>query len=194
MTTPHAPPRDETPALGGDGSPPPGAPWRTGPPAGRRPRRLSRRLRTLVLTAHVLASVGWFGVAASMAVLALVAAATGDDALPAALYRATGVVLVASRPLALGALGTGVVLALGTSWGLVRHYWVVAKLAITAAVLVTGLVVTERSVGEAAASGSGPPPLVASASAHAFALGVATALSTYKPWGKTKRGRRLGRS
>ena len=33
-------------------------------------------------------------------------------------------------PLALAALVTGVVSALGTTWGLLRHYWVVTKLVV----------------------------------------------------------------
>ncbi|MEO6747467.1 MAG: hypothetical protein ABIN08_23535 [Caldimonas sp.] len=35
-------------------------------------------------------------------------------------------------PLSLASFLTGVVQALGTAWGLVRHYWVVAKLLLTA--------------------------------------------------------------
>lgn len=34
-------------------------------------------------------------------------------------------------PLAVGSLLTGVLIALGTKWGLLRHYWVVLSLALT---------------------------------------------------------------
>jgi hypothetical protein len=33
-------------------------------------------------------------------------------------------------PLSLGSLLTGLVLSLGTTWGLLRHYWVLIKLLI----------------------------------------------------------------
>ena len=35
-------------------------------------------------------------------------------------------------PLAISALMTGILLSVATSWGLLRHYWVVASLALTA--------------------------------------------------------------
>ena len=43
-------------------------------------------------------------------------------------------------PLAHGSLLSGIALSLGTRWGLVRHYWVVAKLVITMSSTVTLLI------------------------------------------------------
>lgn len=38
---------------------------------------------------------------------------------------------MSSCPFSLAALLTGVVQSVGTAWGLLRHYWVIAKLLIT---------------------------------------------------------------
>jgi hypothetical protein len=89
-------------------------------------------LRNLVLTVHLTFSVGWIG--AVVAYLALGASAvTSQDAqmVPAA-YLAmelTGWYVIV--PLALAALLTGLVMSLGTPWGLFRHYWVLISLVLT---------------------------------------------------------------
>ena len=90
-------------------------------------------VRKLTLTVHLVTSVGWMG--AVLAYLALgVMAATGDD--PARLRAAWTAMEVtgwwACVPLALGSLVSGVVISLGTPWGLFRHYWVLISLALTA--------------------------------------------------------------
>jgi hypothetical protein len=90
------------------------------------------RLRSLALTAHVTASVGWLG--AVLAYLALVGAAlTREDTRT---VRAAWVAMdvtgwYAIVPLALASVLTGLVMSLGTPWGLVRHYWVLFKLLLT---------------------------------------------------------------
>ena len=97
-------------------------------------------LRKFALTAHITFSVGWIG--AVIAYLALVAAAmTTQDAqtLRAAwiMMELTGWYVIV--PLALAALLTGLVMALGTRWGLFRHYWVLISLVLT--ILATGVLV-----------------------------------------------------
>jgi hypothetical protein len=89
-------------------------------------------LRKFMLIAHLASSVGWIG--AVVAYLALgVAAATGREALT---VRAAWIAMevtgwYAIVPLALAALATGLVMSLGTPWGLFRHYWVLITLALT---------------------------------------------------------------
>src|SRR5215207_831132 len=89
-------------------------------------------LRRFVLTAHLTVSVGWIG--AVVAYLALgVAAATSPDAQT---IRAAWIAMELTGwyvivPLALAALVTGLVMSLGTPWGLFRHYWVLITLALT---------------------------------------------------------------
>ena len=89
-------------------------------------------LRKLVLTLHLVASVGWIG--AVVAYLALGVAAAGSQ--DAETVRAAWVAMEltgwsAIVPLALAALATGLVMSLGTPWGLFRHYWVLLSLVLT---------------------------------------------------------------
>jgi hypothetical protein len=89
-------------------------------------------LRKFVLAVHLTASVGWIG--AVVAYLALgVSAVTSQDAQT---VRAAWIAMeltgwYAIVPLALAALLTGLVMSLGTPWGLFRHYWVLISLVLT---------------------------------------------------------------
>ena len=94
-----------------------------------------------------------------------------------------------SIPAGLAAVATGVLLGLGTSFGLVRHWWVVVKIVIAAAVIVTDAVLVGHVAHDAVAGRVGPP-LYGSTIAHVVVLGVATVLSVFKPRGRTPWGRR----
>lgn len=84
---------------------------------------LGPRLRKLLLTAHVLSSVGWLGANTAFLVLAIVGVTSDDAALVRAIYLASEpLVLFAIVPLAAGSLVTGLVQSLATHWGLARHY------------------------------------------------------------------------
>src|SRR5919198_3333075 len=89
-------------------------------------------LRKFVLAVHLTFSIGWIG--AVVAYLALgVSAVTSQDAQTA---RAAWIAMevtgwFAIVPLALAALLTGLVMSLGTQWGLFRHYWVLISLGLT---------------------------------------------------------------
>jgi hypothetical protein len=93
---------------------------------------LSPPLRKLALTVHLTSSVGWIG--AVVAYLALgVAAVTSSDAQT---IRAAWIAMDLTGwwvivPLAIAALLTGLVMSLGTRWGLFRHYWVLISLGLT---------------------------------------------------------------
>src|SRR5258708_11390948 len=93
---------------------------------------LPPRLRKFALTAHVTASVGWLGAVAAFLAVAIAGLTSGDTPMVRAAYLAMGLtgwfVIV---PLSLASLLTGLGQALGTTWGLFRHYWVLAKLLIT---------------------------------------------------------------
>ncbi len=89
-------------------------------------------LRKLALAVHLSFSVGWIGAAAAYLGLGVAAAASGDARTVVAAWIGMKVVgWWVVVPLALGSLLTGLVLALGTAWGLFRHYWVVFSLALT---------------------------------------------------------------
>jgi hypothetical protein len=88
--------------------------------------------RKFALTVHVTFSVGWIG--AVVAYLALgVAAVTsqGDQTVRAAWTAMELIGWYAIVPLALAALLTGLVMSLGTKWGLFRHYWALISLVLT---------------------------------------------------------------
>ena len=103
-------------------------------------------------------------------------------------------------PLSLASPPTGLVMSLGTDWGLFRHYWVVAKLLIS--VLATILLLVHlQPVGHLAGVVARTTlargelaglriQLIADAGAALVALLVATALSVYKPRGMTPYGRK----
>ncbi|HEX5579227.1 MAG TPA: DUF2269 domain-containing protein [Candidatus Limnocylindria bacterium] len=101
-------------------------------------------------------------------------------------------------PLAHGALLSGLVLSLGTAWGLFRHYWVASKLVITAVstgVLLVYMGTFRQMAGVAAdpvvelGAVRNPSPLVHAVVAF-FLLLAATVLAIYKPFGATPYGAR----
>jgi hypothetical protein len=103
-------------------------------------------------------------------------------------------------PACLASLLTGLVSALGTRWGLFRHYWVVIKLIITVIstlVLLVHMTPIRYMAGVAAGTDLWPGDLqqqrlqlVMASGAALVALLVATALSVYKPPGMTAYGQR----
>jgi hypothetical protein len=98
---------------------------------------MSAPVRRLVLTVHVMVSVGWIGALAGFLVLAIVGVVSEDALTVRSCYLAMDLVnRFVIVPAALLALGTGIIQAMGTPWGLLRHYWVVLKLVIIAAATV----------------------------------------------------------
>ena len=157
------------------------------------------RVRKLALTAHVTSSVGWLGAVAGFLALAVAGLTNQDAQMVRAAYLAmdlTGWFIIV--PLCIASLLTGIVSSLGTSWGLFRHYWVVAKLLITIPATILLLVhmqpisrvarmAAERTLSRADL-GELRIQLVAEAGAALLVLLVATSLSVYKPPGMTRYG------
>jgi hypothetical protein len=143
--------------------------------------RLARTPHKIVLTTHVLTSVGWFGVALTVAFGGVAAATTNDSRLAHAVYQMIEMVPWLSIPLGLLAVASGTLLGLGTKWGLVRHWWVVAKIAIAVAVIVTDAVLIRRVAHDAAVNGN---PIYGPIIAHVVVLAIATVLSVFKPRGR----------
>jgi uncharacterized membrane protein len=162
---------------------------------------MSPRTRKLVLVAHVTCSVGWLGAVASFLALALAGLAARDPERVRAAYVAMELigwwVIV---PLCFASLVTGLVQSLGTTWGLVRHYWVLIKLVLT--VLATAVLLLHMQpigqMADAAANGllegddqrSMRIQLVFDAGAALVVLLVNVTLSIIKPRGMTHYGRR----
>jgi len=93
---------------------------------------MTPRLRTFALIVHITFSVGWIGAVAAYIALD-VAAATNQDAqtLRAAYLAMELIARYVIVPLAFASLLTGLVMSLGTKWGLFRHYWVLISLLLT---------------------------------------------------------------
>jgi len=90
------------------------------------------RLRKIMLTAHLTVSIGWIGAVVAYLALVLTAMTNQDAQLLRAAWLAmelTG--WFAIVPLALASLLTGLVMSLGTKWGLFQHYWVLISLVLT---------------------------------------------------------------
>ncbi|MGH3646353.1 MAG: hypothetical protein ACRDTM_04130 [Micromonosporaceae bacterium] len=170
---------------------------------------LSRRQRKALLVVHVVTSVAWIGLDLVLITLAAAGLISGNPELLRAGYLAMALlgdtVLV---PIAMASLVSGVVLSIGTPWGLVKHWWVLVKFGLTM-VMVTAVVFALRpNLSEAAARAlqtplerlpelgvgqAGLDAMVAPSVAMALLL-VATVLSVFKPWGRTRWGRREQRT
>ena len=154
-------------------------------------------LRKLGLTMHVVVSVGWLGAVGAFLALA-VTSLSKDVQLARSAYLSMEVVgRAALLPLSAAALVSGIVQSLGTKWGLFRHYWVIAKLALTTFAAAALVVHQSTAINEAArlatASGSaftsnahlaqlGLQLVADSSVAIVILLGI-TAIAFYKPWG-----------
>jgi hypothetical protein len=68
------------------------------------------------------------------------------------------IVVSAIVPLALASVLIGIVNALGTPWGLLRHYWVLTKLLLTVFAAVVLLIETQTVTRLVATAGSGADP------------------------------------
>jgi hypothetical protein len=157
-------------------------------------------VRKFALTAHVACSVGWLGAVASFLALGLAGLTSQDAQIMRAAYLAmdlTGWFIIV--PLTVGSLLPGLVQALGTPWGLFRHYWIVMKLLITllsTLLLLVHMQPTGRLAGAAVETLSNAhfrqmrTQLVADAGLALLALLVATTLAVYKPRGMTRYGAR----
>ena len=146
-----------------------------------------------------MSSVGWLGAVAAFLALAVAAVVSDEPATVRALYIAMDVLgTFLLVPLSLASLASGLVQSLGTPWGLFRHWWVIAKLAIS--VVATSILLlytpTLRLLADAAASPSladdqgllpNASPVLHSAGAVVVLL-VAAALSVHKPKGLTRHG------
>jgi hypothetical protein len=147
------------------------------------PRRLSQRMRRAVLTAHIIVSVGLLGDCAAVLAINIRAATTGDPGLAAASYELLDMFsFVFGIPLSMATLGTGLVLGLGTKWGVLRHRWVTAKLLLILSVILVGALILGSQTAAMLDGRDGSETVLILASAYdVLALSLATGLSVFKP-------------
>ncbi|WP_415947660.1 DUF2269 domain-containing protein [Streptomyces sp. KLOTTS4A1] len=160
--------------------------------------KLNRPARRATLVVHVTAAAGWLGL--TLGLLALAAAAITTDSAATTEAAVRSMKLFADWlviPLALLTLLSGLLLSLGTQWGLARHRWVYVKFWLTLATTAASTFALRPGVNhnaEIVSAGGALPdatdlimgPIV-SLTAYVFM----TVISILKPWGLTRRGRRL---
>jgi hypothetical protein len=153
-------------------------------------------LRKVVLAVHLTSSLGWVGAVLAYIAMGATAATSHDPqtvrAAWIAMELAGWIVIV---PLAVAALVTGLIISLGTSWGLFRHYWVLISLGLT--LLATAILLLHMpSVSGTAriAREADPAQLMQLGGDLGHAIGglvvllAVTALNVFKPRGLTRYG------
>lgn len=161
-------------------------------------------IRKLTLTAHVTASVGWLGALAVFFPHALASLISHDEQMVRAASLAMGLTAwFVILPLSLASLTTGLAQALGSAWGLFRHYWILFKLLLTAVATIVLLLKLEPisylagAAAEATFSSADLIGLRTSIMVHAagglLVLLAAVVLAVYKPAGMTRYGARKQR-
>ncbi|GAA1283975.1 hypothetical protein GCM10009609_56130 [Pseudonocardia aurantiaca] len=160
--------------------------------------RNSRGWRQLAVWLHVLTSAGWMTltlVLLTLFVLAATARHPGTAAAAMAMAHHLDVVMLA--PLGNASAATGLMLSLGTSWGLTHHRWVLAKFVITLVQLYAGIFLLSPALNATVtAPGHVPSPaMLLGTGVMASAIAFQAWLSVAKPGGKTRwsRDRRTGR-
>jgi uncharacterized membrane protein len=159
--------------------------------------RLGNRLRKTVLLLHIVAGGTWFGLDVAMAVLIFTAIGTDSAAVRAHTLQSLGLVTVWPMfSAAMLSLITGILLGLGSKYGLIRYWWVAIKLALNlllATLVVTALrgeVANAASLSSQLAGGADAewnftnmlyPPIVSPT-----ALTIAFLLAIFKPWGRIR--------
>lgn len=123
---------------------------------------LPRPVRQVWMILHVACSVGWLGVLAACLTLRLSGQGAAATTLTEALF----------LPATLLVLLTGVVLGLGTRWGLVKFYWVLVKLLVALVLVAVANLVFPDS---------------AALTFLTLATSLALVLSILKPWGRIRR-------
>jgi uncharacterized membrane protein len=166
---------------------------------GGRPRRLGKRMRKGMLVIHIASAGAWLGIDVVMGVMIFTALLTGDPQTAATCYQALEIFAVwPLLTVGLVCLASGVILGLGTKYGLAKYWWVATKLVLNIVLTALVLIALRPGVAQAAEYGrhladglSGPeptdllfPPIV-SPTALTFAL----LLSVYKPWGRIRKSR-----
>lgn len=163
---------------------------------------MNQGFRKFSLTAHITLALGWIG--GVVAYLILVAAAMTSEDLLTLRAAWIGMELIGWYlivPLAVTSLLTGLVMSVGTPWGLLRHYWVLISLVLTTvatAVLLQHMptvsafarVAAEPAITDVGALRGGLRGELLHAGLGLLVLFMIEALNVYKPLGMTAYGRR----
>ena len=160
---------------------------------------MSPRVYKFALVAHIMSSIGWLGAVIAFLALSIVGLTSADGPTVRGVYLVMEpTARFALVPLAVASFLTGVVMSLGTTWGLIRHYWVLFKLLMT--LFATGIllmyVTTFREMAAVASDATvstdavrNPSPTLHAVLALLLLI-ITTVLAVYKPRGVTPFGLR----
>jgi len=153
--------------------------------------------RRMTLVVHIVSAGAWIGIDVIVGVLVITGYFTSDPSVQGLAYQALGTFAVWPMLTAgLVSLASGLLLGLGTRYGLIRYWWVVVKLVINAVLCLLILFALEPGMAEIvehgrilASGGESPldvatlffPPAVSLAT-----LTFATVLAVFKPWGRVR--------
>lgn len=153
--------------------------------------------RKAALAVHIVTAGAWIGMTAILGVLVLTALLAEETATVAAAYQALPMLFWPILTMAIGCLLSGVVLGLGSRWGVLRYRWVAVKLAINLVLVTLVALLLGPGLDEAAEAGrvlaAGGSPDIETGSlvygpvVSTVSLLVATWLSVAKPWGRVRR-------
>lgn len=157
---------------------------------------LSPPARKLALSVHLTVSGGWIGAVVAYLGMGMTAARSNDPGLIRSMWSAMEIVgWYVIVPLALASLLTGLLMALGTKWGLFRHYWVSISFGLTVLAVAVLLLhmPTVTSTAELARSAEGRALQalggdLAHPSIGLVILFAIQILNLYKPRGLTRYG------
>lgn len=154
--------------------------------------------RRFALAVHLAVSVGWVGAVGAYVALDVTASTSQDaQALRAAYLGMESIARTVIVPLAVASLLNGLVVSLGTKWGLFRHWWVLISFVLTLFATIV-LAVETGTIGALAAMASDPSTSATELRAlggtllHSVGGGVVLivvlVLNVYKPQGLTPYG------
>jgi hypothetical protein len=167
------------------------------------PWRLSGSMRKATLITHMVSALGWLGVDVVLLILAITGLTSDDPATVAACYLAMELFVIPTLLTAgVISLASGILLGLGSKYGLLRYWWVATKLLLNIVLTVLVLLLLRPNVDQAAdlgrelttglgldARGRVSVNLIFPPVVSITVLTFATVLAVYKPWGRL-RGRR----
>lgn len=157
-------------------------------------RTLPRRVRQAVLIVHILSAGIWIGVDVIVAVLVLTGRFAGSAETRQVAGSALSTFMLWPMLVAgLCCLASGVVLGLGTKWGLLRYRWVTVKLVLNVLLCVAIVLALRPSLDALAGNpDTMPDDLFFPPAVSLVALSFATTLAVMKPWGRRRAARRPG--
>ena len=155
--------------------------------------------RKLILTLHIIFSVGWLGAVAVFLVHSIAGLYSNNPSIVRAAYLAMNIsAWIIILPACLGSLLTGIFQSLGTQWGLFKYYWIVVKLLLTIGATIL-LLVHMQPISLMADIVANSPltgtehralqmQLFVDAALALIVLLATTTVSVFKPWGLTSFG------